>query len=108
MHEYRTNRAYRALLNNAIANGIGSSLFNIVFIIYASTMPFKTLAVSLASMATFIPAILSLLTGYWADRAHQHTRAMIVTRLTQTLLFVGLSLLILLPGNMCVLNSAAH
>ena len=67
MHDYLHNRGYRALITASVLSGIGDSLYNIVFIIYASTTPFKTLAVSLASMATFLPNLLSMVTGYWAD-----------------------------------------
>ncbi|WP_321384565.1 hypothetical protein [uncultured Enterococcus sp.] len=33
MNEYLTNKGYRALINAALLNGIGNSLFNIVFVI---------------------------------------------------------------------------
>nr|WP_283160581.1 MFS transporter [Enterococcus sp. 9E7_DIV0242] len=79
-------------------NGIGNSLFNIVFVIYASTTPFKTLAVSLASMALLIPSLLNILTGYLADRTRDKTRWMILSRIAQFALFGALTLLIRLPA----------
>lgn len=98
MNEYLTNKGYRALTNAALLNGIGNSLFNIVFVIYASTTPFKTLAVSLASMALLIPSLLNILTGYFADRTKQKTRWMIISRIAQFALFGALTLLIRLPA----------
>ena len=99
MHEYLTNRGYRAILNAGLLSGIGDSLYNIVFIIYAATMPFKSLAVTLAAMATSVPTMLSLLTGSLADRTHAKTRHMVATRLGQMLLFLSLAVMILLPAS---------
>ncbi|MEG2254394.1 MAG: MFS transporter, partial [Vagococcus sp.] len=50
MHIYLKNKGYRTLTNASLLNGIGNSLYNIVFIVYASTLSFNTLAVSLASV----------------------------------------------------------
>lgn len=99
MHEYLTNRGYRAILNASLLSGIGDSLYNIVFIIYAATMPFKSLAVTLAAMTTSVPTMLSLLTGSLADRTHAKTRHMVATRLGQMLLFLSLAVMILLPAS---------
>ena len=99
MHEYLTNRGYRAILNASLLSGIGDSLYNIVFIIYAATMPFKSLAVTLAAMATSVPTMLSLLTGSLADRTHAKTRHMVAPRLGQMLLFLSLAVMILLPDS---------
>lgn len=99
MHEYLTNRGYRAILNASLLSGIGDSLYNIVFIIYAATMPFKSLAVTLAAMATSVSTMLSLLTGSLADRTHAKTRHMVATRLGQMLLFLSLAVMILLPAS---------
>ncbi|ATG99965.1 MFS transporter [Lacticaseibacillus paracasei] len=99
MHEYLTNRGYRAILNASLLSGIGDSLYNIVFIIYAATMPFKSLAVTLAAMATSVPTMLSLLTGSLADRTHAKTRHIVATRLGQMLLFLSLAVMILLPAS---------
>lgn len=100
MHEYLVNRGYRAILNVDILSGIGDSLYNIVFIIYASTLPFKMLAVSLASMATLIPALLSIIAGYYADQTQHKTQAMLWIKLVQFLIFMILSLIIVLPASL--------
>ncbi|MGC6769747.1 MFS transporter [Enterococcus sp. LJL51] len=99
MNEYRKNKGYRALINAALLNGIGNSLFNIVFIIYASTTPFKGMAVSLASMALLIPSLLNIITGYLADQTRHKTRWMIISRIGQFLLFILLTIAIRLPSS---------
>lgn len=102
MHEFRTNAGYRALMTASVLSGIGDSLYNIVFIIYASTMPFNTVAVSLASMAGFIPGLFELITGYWADKTPHQPRMMILARVTQALLFGTLALAIMLPHSLAL------
>lgn len=61
MNTYLTNKEYRILTNATLLNAIGNSLFNIVFIVYASMLPFNTLAVSLASITILFQASFSLL-----------------------------------------------
>ena len=94
MNEYLKNIKYRTLLNSDLIDSIGNSLYDIVFVIYASTVPNKSLAVSLASMATIVPALLSVIIGVWADRASKKINYMILTRLSQALLFMALAFLI--------------
>ena len=94
MNEYRKNALYRTLVNADVLSGIGDSLYNIVFIIYASSVPSKTLAVSLASFATVIPALLSAITGTFADRTKSKTTSMILTHVFQGGLFIVLAMLI--------------
>ncbi|MFR3286969.1 MAG: MFS transporter, partial [Enterococcus casseliflavus] len=100
MKEYQQNNGYRALVNAALLSGIGMSLFNIVFVVYASTLPFNALAVSLASMALLVPDLLRILTGYLADRTKNKVQWMISSRLLQGVLFVALAFLIQLPPSL--------
>jgi MFS family permease len=100
MHELKTNAAYRTLLAAGAIDGIGNSLYNIVFIIYAATMPFKALAVSLASMAGLLPALFAILTGYWADHTRSKSRGLVRAYLLQTGLFLVLAGLIGQRGNL--------
>ncbi|WP_434669748.1 MFS transporter [Lacticaseibacillus rhamnosus] len=100
MHEYMNNHGYRAILNASLLSGIVDSLYNIVFIIYAATMPFKSLAVTLAAMATSLPTMLSMITGSLADRTQAKTRHMVAARIGQMLLFCGLAGMIVLPASL--------
>ena len=100
MHEYMNNHGYRAILNASLLSGIGDSLYNIVFIIYAATMPFKSLAVTLAAMATSLPTMLSMIPGSLADRTQAKTRHMVAARIGQMLLFCGLAGMIVLPASL--------
>ncbi len=63
-------------------------------------MPFKSLAVTLAAMATSLPTMLSMITGSLADRTQAKTRHMVAARIGQMLLFCGLAGMIVLPASL--------
>lgn len=94
MHEYRTNRAFRTITNVQIIDSLGSGLYSIVFLIYAATLPFKTLAVSVASIAWIIPALANIFTGYLADQTKHKRHAMWIAYLVQTVLFLIIAAMI--------------
>ncbi|WDF82794.1 MFS transporter [Lacticaseibacillus pabuli] len=99
MRELTKNTAYGTLLAARIIDGIGNSLYNIVFIIYAASMPFKTMAVSLASMAGLIPMLMQVVTGYAADRTQHKVQGVLWVYVAQAALFAGLALFISFPGS---------
>ncbi|QBO36150.1 MFS transporter [Periweissella cryptocerci] len=87
MNEFLHNKLFRSVAASAYVNQLGTSLYNLVFIIYASTLPYKTLAVSLATVVTTIPTVFQMFTGYWADKSKNKIRATLRTRLIQIVLF---------------------
>lgn len=100
MKELLKNRGYKTILQASLLNGMGNSLYNIVFVIYASTLPFRELAVTLASLATLIPSLLDIIISYFADQTRHKTRNLIVARILQGLLFVLLAVVIKAPGSL--------
>lgn len=99
MKEYLKNSGYRTIVNASLLNGIGNSLFNIVFVIYASTLPFKELAVTLASMAVFVPSLLDIFISWFSDQTKRKTQHVLGARIGQFLLFVLLAILITRPAS---------
>ncbi len=97
MTTYLHNKRYRIFVNATLLNAIGNSLFNIVFIVYASTLSFNTVAVSLASVAIFLPSFFQPFLGHWADKTKDKLKWSIYTKLLQFLLFIILAGAILLP-----------
>jgi len=75
---------------------LGSTLFDIVFVIYARQMPNAKLAVSIASVVATVPFILDIIAGYLADETRNHYRGMLGVKVLQAGLFFLLSGLILL------------
>ncbi|WP_445341520.1 MFS transporter [Bifidobacterium sp. ESL0820] len=78
----------------SLLNTVGGELFNIVFIVYAQTMPFAALAVSIASMAWVAPALTAILTGYLADRTVHKTRMQVVIKLVQVCIYLVMAIMI--------------
>ncbi|MDT2813956.1 MFS transporter [Vagococcus carniphilus] len=102
MNVYLKNKVYRFLTNASLLNAIGNSLYNIVFIVYASTLPFNTLAVSLASITIFIPSFFQPFIGHFADKTKGKTKWIIRARLGQFLLFLLLAKVILIEPSLAL------
>ncbi|WP_286135739.1 MFS transporter [Philodulcilactobacillus myokoensis] len=86
---YFHNRIFRAMINSNLFDELGTYLYMMVFIIYASKIShYRSLAVSLASLAIIIPNIASLISGYLADHVNNFFKTMIQIRITQTILFL--------------------
>ncbi|MDT2864017.1 MFS transporter [Vagococcus carniphilus] len=102
MNVYLKNKGYRFLTNASLLNAIGNSLYNIVFIVYASTLPFNTLAVSLASITIFIPSFFQPFIGHFADKTKGKTKWIIRARLGQFLLFLLLAKVILIEPSLAL------
>ncbi|MEG0730899.1 MAG: MFS transporter [Vagococcus sp.] len=100
MNVYLKNRNYRTLTNASLLNAIGNSLYNIVFIVYASTLSFNTLAISLASATIFIPSFFQPFIGHIADKTKNKFKWVIISRIGQVILFLSLARLILLEGTL--------
>ncbi|MDT2839956.1 MFS transporter [Vagococcus carniphilus] len=100
MNVYLKNKGYRFLTNASLLNAIGNSLYNIVFIVYASTLPFNTLAVSLASITIFIPSFFQPFIGHFDDKTKSKTKWIIRARVGQFLLFLLLAKVILIEPSL--------
>ena len=94
MQELLKNKPFVTMVLASLLNTVGGELFNIVFIVYAQTMPFAGLAVSIASMAWVAPALTAILTGYLADRTMHKTRMQVVIKLVQVCIYLVMAIMI--------------
>ena len=94
MQELLKNKPFVTMALASLLNTVGGELFNIVFIVYAQTMPFAGLAVSIASMAWVAPALTAILTGYLADRTVHKTRMQVVIKLIQVCIYLVIAIMI--------------
>lgn len=90
----KKNLAFRTMIIAQLFNNLGTSLFNIVFLMIAASRPHATLAVTVVAFATFLPNLFAILLGNLADKTHNHLRAWSITRLTQATIFLGISSLL--------------
>ena len=94
MQELLKNKPFVTMALASLLNTVGGELFNIVFIVYAQTMPFAGLAVSIASMAWVAPALTAILAGYLADRTLHKTRMQVVIKLIQVCIYLVMAMMI--------------
>lgn len=94
MLEIIKNRAVRILSLANVFETLGVSIFNIVLLTYAKTYANPTVMVSAVSIATVVPGTLGFAIGYWADHLTHKDQMLIVTKVLQALLYLGLSLVI--------------
>ena len=60
MNILRENKSFRALAISAFFNKLGSSMYNLVFVSFAATMPNNKLAVGIANIIVLIPVFFTL------------------------------------------------
>ena len=90
----KKNLAFRTIILAQLFNNLGTSLFNIVFLMIAASRPHAKLAVTVVAFTTFLPHLFAILLGNLADKTHNHLRAWSITRLTQATIFLGIAFLL--------------
>lgn len=87
MNIFLKNKLYRLFTISSAFGNAGRTLFDIAFIIYATNLPNPELAVSIVSIATTLPYIISFILGYFADQTKDKYNRILSTRFYQFLLF---------------------
>lgn len=92
MNVFFKNKLYRWFLTSSSFGYAGRTLFDIAFIIYATNMSNPELAISIVTIATTLPYIISFVLGYYADKTKEKYSALVRTRFYQFLMFILFSL----------------
>ena len=87
MNIFLKNKLYRLFTISSAFGNAGRTLFDIAFIIYAISLSNPELAVSIVSIATTLPYIISFILGYFADQTKDKYNRILSTRFYQFLLF---------------------
>ncbi len=87
MNVFLKNKLYRLFTISLAFGNAGRTLFDIAFIIYATSLPNPELAVSMVSIATTLPYVISFILGYFADQTKDKYNIILSTRFYQFLLF---------------------
>ena len=87
MNIFLKNKLYRLFTISSAFGNAGRTLFDIAFIIYATNLPNPELAVSIVSIATTLPYIISFILGYFSDQTKYKYNRILSTRFYQFLLF---------------------
>ena len=81
------NQAYRLLTLSRFFNAFGASIFNLVFIVYASTLPQASFAVAMANIVMILPTLFTVFVGIRADYTRAKVKWMVYSGLFQAILF---------------------
>ena len=87
------NRLFAFISLSRIFNILGSSIYNIVFIVFASSMPQPKFAVGIANFIVLIPTFFTVFVGMKADKTRQKARWLIHLGYLQAFLFILVALL---------------
>ncbi|MBJ6745126.1 transporter [Streptococcus sp. 121] len=109
MHLVFRHSFYRVITASRLLNSIGSYLYNLVFVIYATTLPEANWAVFLANMTAIVPTIFTFWVGVKADETRQKAKWMINLGWVQAGLFTLIAVMIgnktfLVFSVVCILN----
>lgn len=99
---FKQDSVIRKLFYSGVLNGIGTTLFNIVFVIYASHTPNAKVAIAAVGIISTVPYLLNFLLGYFADRINHKYKGLIGVRIFQIALYLILSLFINIEKNWLV------
>lgn len=103
------NKLYRVLSISRFFNAFGASIFNLVFVVYASTLPNSSIAVAGANIVMLVPSLFTIFVGIKADKTQNKARWMIISGFLQALLFfIGAFVLnapaLLAFSSLCLIN----
>ena len=82
------NGVYASLSLSRIFNTLGASIFNIVFVVFASSMPNPKFAIAVANFIVLVPTFFTIFAGIKADKTVHKVRWLIHFGYLQALLFV--------------------
>ena len=82
------NGVYASLSLSRIFNTLGGSIFNIVFVVFASSMPNPKFAIAVANFIVLVPTFFTIFAGIKADKTVHKARWLIHFGYLQALLFV--------------------
>lgn len=103
------NSLYRIITISRMLNSVGSYIYNLVFVIYAASLPHASVAVFIANMVTIIPTIFTFWVGIKADRTRNKGSMMVFVGILQAILFTLVAFVIenktfLVFSFVCLLN----
>ncbi|MGT2926651.1 MFS transporter [Streptococcus cuniculipharyngis] len=109
MKLFLSHKIYRTLTLSRLLNALGAYIYNLVFVIYAASLPRPSLAIFLANMVPMIPIVFTFWIGVQADKSQNKGQKMMIIAFVQALLFTMVALIIsqqtyLVFSIICLLN----
>ena len=82
----------------AFLNTLGAAIYNLVFVVFAASMPQPSLAVGIANLIVFIPSLFTIFVGMKADHTKKKANWLIRIGYLQAMLFILIALMTKIPG----------
>ena len=103
------NKIFALLSLSRFLNTLGAAIYNLVFVVFAASMPQPSLAVGIANLIVFIPSLFTIFVGMKADRTKKKANWLIRIGYLQASLFILIALMTKIPGYLafsivCFLN----
>ena len=103
------NKIFALLSLSRFLNTLGAAIYNLVFVVFAASMPQPSLAVGIANLIVFIPSLFTIFVGMKADHTKKKTNWLIRIGYLQASLFILIALMTKIPGYLafsivCFLN----
>ncbi len=92
------NKIYHLLTVSRFLNTIGSSLYNIVFVIYAATVFHSKIMMSIANVTMVVPTLFTIWIGIKADQNQAKKKWIVITGFVQAIIFTFLAFIINEPS----------
>lgn len=88
MKLFLKHHLFRILTLSRFLSSSGAYIYNLVFIVYAASLPFKNIAVFMANMITILPFLFTFYVGIRADHTRNKAGTIIWVGCVQSLLFL--------------------
>lgn len=88
MKLFLKHHLFRILTLSRFLSSSGAYIYNLVFIVYAASIPFKNIAVFMANMITILPFLFTFYVGIKADQTRNKAGTIIWVGCVQSLLFL--------------------
>ena len=82
------NNIFALLSLSRFLNTLGAAIYNLVFVVFAASMPQPSLAVGIANLIVFIPSLFTIFIGMKADRTKKKANWLIRIGYLQAILFI--------------------
>lgn len=92
------NKFFRFMTLSRVLSALGSSIYNLVFVVFAASMYHSSIAVNIANITMALPALFTVFVGMAADKTREKARWMIVFGFAQAVIFTLVAIVVRQSG----------
>lgn len=92
------NKFFRFMTLSRVLSALGSSIYNLVFVVFAASMYHSSIAVNIANITMALPALFTVFVGMAADKTREKARRVIVFGFAQAVIFTLVAIVVRQSG----------